>query len=428
MSFSRIFVDNSTSWVEDMTMEQYRALKKVLVYTPEARPGYRSFPQPLIDKKGYFPTGLLGRALSVLKNTQVTDNRRIPRPKDKLFTLSLPFPLYPHQKAIVEASRAHRGIISSVTGSGKSAAIAALIERLQVRTLIVVPNLQLKQQLTSDFLKYFGKLDNITIENIDSRKLLHTQNYDCLIIDEAHHSAAKTYRDLNKKVWNKIFYRFYFTATPFRSQKNEQILLESVAGKVIYEFGYKDAVKSGVVVPIEAYFIEITRTKVLGKIWQQVYSELVVNHSERNVLIANLLQTLHSQKVSTLCLVKEIAHGNTLHKLTGGAFASGENEETTQLIQAFNEKKLHALIGTTGVLGEGIDTKPCEFVVIAGLGRSKNAFMQQVGRAVRKYPGKETAKVILIKDTSHKWTRNHFNEQCKILKEEYGCIPVKLVI
>ncbi len=71
-------------------------------------------------------------------------------------------------------------------------------------------------------------------------------------------------------------------------------------------------------------------------------------------------------------------------------------------------------------MGEGIDSRPCEFVVVAGLGKAKSAFMQQVGRAVRTFPLKETAKVFLFRDTSHKWCLKHFNEQVKILREEYG--------
>ena len=98
-----------------------------------------------------------------------------------------------------------------------------------------------------------------------------------------------------------------------------------------------------------------------------------------------------------------------------------------KLIDDFNRQKTHPiLIGTTGVLGEGIDTRPAEWIIIAGLGKSKNQFMQNIGRGIRVYPGKKSCKVILFKDGSHKWTLKHFKEQCMILKEVYGIVPMRL--
>ena len=109
-------------------------------------------------------------------------------------------------------------------------------------------------------------------------------------------------------------------------------------------------------------------------------------------------------------------------------FANGQVEETRYYITLFNEKELPCLIGTTGILGEGVDTKPCEYVIVAGLGKAKSAFMQQIGRGVRVYPGKESCKIVIFRDTSHKFTLRHYREQCKVLKEEFGIVPLKLEI
>jgi superfamily II DNA or RNA helicase len=286
-----------------------------------------------------------------------------------------------------------------------------------------VPNTTLKRQLTDSFLQYFGSLNNITIENIDSPKLKNAKDYDCLIIDECHHSAAKTYRSLNKHSWNKIYYRFAFTATPFRSREEEQLLYESVAGQVIYQVSYHTAVKQGYICPVEAYYYEIPKTKIQSNSWPQVYSTLVVNNSVRNRIISELLSSLNHNKVSTLCLVKEIKHGETLSEYCKLQFANGINEDSKDIIHFFNQGKLTA---TNGVVGEGVDTKPAEFIVIAGLGKSKNQFLQQVGRGLRKYPGKESCKVIIFYDPSHKWTKEHYKAQCKYLLDEYNIIPVKL--
>lgn len=323
-------------------------------------------------------------------------------------------------------AKAGKGIIVMPTGCGKSVTMALLINELQVKTLVIVPNLELKRQLKDSFTRWFGSLDNITVENIDSGSLKTHTDYGCIIIDEAHHSAAATYRKLNKTAWKGIFYRFFFTATPMRSRDEETLLMESVTGRIIYRVHYQSAVDAGYIAPLEGYFYKLPKTSVTAASWAAAYSEGVVNNEPRNRIISDLLANLDSSGVSTLCLVKEIRHGEILSELTGIPFASGINEDTKDLIRQFNNREIHCLIGTTGVLGEGIDTKPCEYVIIAGLGKSKNAFMQQVGRSFRKYPGKESAKVILFRDSSNKWFLAHFRAQVKHLLDEYGVVPVEL--
>jgi len=320
-----------------------------------------------------------------------------------------------------------RGTVSACTGFGKSILMAMLVNDLRVKTLIIVPNLELKRQLTDSFTQYFGdKMTHITIENIDSKALKTAKGYDCLIIDEAHHVAAKTYRELNKKVWSGIYYRYFFTATPFRSKDEEQLLFESIAGDVIYRIDYTKAVDMGYIVPIEAYYVDLPKIEITGNTWYQVYKQAVVDNKRRNLITSSILEQLARNDSSTLCLVKEVKHGQNLEDLSGAFFTYGGRESGPWLIKLFNENKLKVLIGTTGILGEGVDTRPCEYVVVAGLGRSKNQFMQQIGRAVRNYPGKQSAKIIIFRDASHKFTLRHFKEQVKILKDEYGVQAVKL--
>lgn len=432
----KVIINNSYSQVTDCTLEEYKALREILSYTiPPAQmyfSGHRgNGKRYLIDKKGFFPTGLLPHVKKYADTCaypykSIMDMRTYPKEGVGLFCLSLPVTPYCVQLGAVEdAVRAHRGTISAVTGLGKTVIMALLVQKLQLRTLIIVPNLELKRQLKESFLSYFGSIEGITIENIDSKELQKQGDYDVLICDEAHRVAAKTYRDLNKKYWNNIYYRYFFTATPWRTRDEENILFESIAGQVIYEITYKDAVDIGAIVPVEAYYIEIPVTKTTQYSYQEVYKELVVNNKKRNDIIYNLLDVLANERIPTLCLVKEIKHGEKFKEFY---FANGQDDDTQHFIKLFNDGKMKTLIGTVGVLGEGVDSRPAEYVVIAGLGKSRGQFMQQVGRALRRYPGKETAKIVIFLDKSHKWTRAHFNAQKKILAEEYDCKVMKLVL
>lgn len=430
-------IDNSYSRIEGLTSEQHKKLREVLSYKIDDSARYfsgsfRSSKRYLISARGDFPTGLLYLVEGYLNESDLfykeVDRRIAPKASINAFQIDLKGKVaYPEQEAAAEAANAfQRGIITAPTGCGKTLIMALIISKLKVPTLIVVPTLELKRQTKETLTIWFGSLEGIQVENIDALDPGKVETKaQLLILDEFHHSAAKTYQRLNKKAWGGIYHRIGLTATPWRTKENENILLEAILSKVIYKILYQDAVAKGYIVPVEAYYYELPKRKVKGVSWSQVYSELVVNNKERNNLIADLLESLWRSKKPTLCLVKEVLHG---HNLGTTAFAHGMNDETPQLIEWFNNKSLTSLIGTNGVLGEGIDTKPAEYIIIAGLGKSKNAFIQQIGRGLRTYPGKESCKVILFKDESHKWCKAHFAAQVKILKDEYNVIPVKLEV
>jgi len=430
----RLTVDNSYSKIEGLTPERFKALRKELSYEVDPQQafymgGHRPRSRTLLDAKGGFPTGLLRRVKAFLGDVAQTDLRTVPKETVWLdLKLGAVTPYHAQLMAALTALERERGIISMPTGTGKSLVIALLLHAHQVRTLIVVPTLELKRQLNDTLRLLFGKTVNscVTVENIDSSALDKHTGFDMLIIDEGHHAAAKTYHKLNKLAWKGIYYRYFLTATPFRNQEHEQLLFEAIAGDVIYKLGYADSVVKGYIVPVEAYYIELPKNRVTGVTWAQVYKELVTQNEMRNGVIGAILKDLNREGKAVLCLVKEVAHGNLLSELSGVPFANGADDDSRDYIRQFNSGGIKALIGTVGIIGEGVDTKPCEYVIIAGLGKAKSAFMQQVGRAVRNYQGKESAKVMLFRDASHKWTLTHFNEQVKILKDEYQVVAIKL--
>jgi superfamily II DNA or RNA helicase len=416
--------DNSYSRITGLSPAQEKALKTLLSY--EVGDHFSRFGpkrKSLLERGGLFPSGLYRRVLNSLKFevSNIVDKRIKPKPSSVDFMMP---EAYPSQIDALDAALHYgRGIISMPTGSGKSMVIRMIAGQLGLKTLVVTPNVGIKTQL-QDTLR---GLENVTVLNIDSPELKKVKGYDCIIIDEAHHSAASTYQKLNKTAWKDIYYRFFITATPFRNNDDETLLFEAIAGGVIYELSYLAAIKAGYIVPVEAYYIDIPKQKYpADRTWAQVYSDLVVNNEVRNGVIAYALAKLHDNNEKTLALVKEVKHGDILSYLSGFSFVRGYLDESRDFIHQFNSGEISTLIGTTGMIGEGIDTKPCEYVLICGLGKAKSQFMQQVGRAVRQYPGKTSAKIVIFRDTSHKFTLRHYQIQRKILIEQYGAIPIKL--
>lgn len=423
------------------------------------KPIKRSVPEilkhHLMGLRGDFPTGLLYIVEAYLhkKLIKFTEKDDRVRPElnyykwDRVIT-NRKFQPYPAQVGAAAAALEYgRGIIVGPTGVGKSVIAAEIIDAFRLKTLVVVPSLELKRQLTEGLREYFGRKEVgplykdqpkhlVTVENVDALDPdVELKGIDLVIVDEFHHSGAKTYRDLNKKSWKSIYHKIGMTATPFRSQDEERLLLESVLSQVIYRIEYKYAVEQGYIVPMEAYYIELSEKKLrcTGRDFQKVYKELIVEREDRSKTIARMAFNLEEAGISALILTKQVNHGLAIQQFIGdlGAevpFVKGENDDNREVIQAFNAREHNVMIGTNGILGEGVDTKPCEYVIIAGLGKSKNAFMQQVGRGFRKYGDKASCKIVLVYDPSHKWTIEHFEAQCKYLLEEYGIIPEKLDI
>ncbi len=432
----RLLVGNSYSQLQNLTAQQLKEVQKLTDYKLDSNAvyhsgGFRSV-RHLVDRKGCFPSGLLSKVATWMRDTGVkfgvSDGREHPGQCRGYFKSLGAVTPYPEQVEAVEACvRAEQGTVSMPTGTGKSFTMVQLVWELGLRTLIVVPSLLLKRQLQETFDANFGPTPDIVVENIDSNRLKSLTNFDVLIIDEAHKSGARTYRKLHKSAWSGIYWRFAFTAAPYRSREEENILMESVCGPVIYALDTKTAIAKGYIVPVEAYFVEVPPKATDGYSWAEVYSDLVVNNAPRNKIIQDLLMSLHTGGKSALCLVKEIAHGEALAQ-GNFAFANGQDNEASFWIKQFNDRKVNCLVATTGVAGEGVDSKPCEYVLITGLGKSKPAFMQFVGRALRRYPGKESAKVIIFLDKSHKWSKAHFAAQKKTLLDIYGVSVLRLEV
>lgn len=439
MQMVTIAYGNSYSKISGLTALQLKALRQELSYKVDFATA-RFIPNPAnrvkycIDLKGNFASGLLSKVQRFLQSSEIEywiDSRGINRDEPKrlkrAFKSTMTVIPYPDQvEALKRILGLHRGVISMPTGTGKSLVIAMLLEAQKLKTLIIVPTLELKYQLTDYLTECFTSIEGITVENIDSSALNEATDYDCLIIDECHRSAAKTYRNLNKKAWSGIRWRYSFSATPFRNDKEEQLLYEGVAGDVVYELSYEHAVNKGYIAPVEAYYYELPKVAVKGYTYAEVYSELVVHREDRNRIIAGALEGLWKTGKHCLCLVKEVAHGKILSEMTGIPFSNGADEDSRQWIETFKSGKLKCLIATEGLLGEGVDIKPCEFVILCGAGKARSALMQKIGRTIRKYPGKESGKVILFKDKSHKWLLTSFNTHARIIKEEYGVLLTKL--
>lgn len=445
-----IHIDNSICHISGLTREIYSVLRQYLSYQTKsdkyrAGRGFYTKKKYLIDKNGKFPTGLLYLVCEALDTVAIRplwyDARKKPKGVIGAFVPQRAVTPYTEQiNAAKAAQDASRGIIVAPTGSGKSVIASLIIQGLRVPTLIVVPSVELRNQLTKTLSQIFpfdtvDKLDEfpqIAVENVDALdpKVPLPEIYQCVIIDEFHHSAAKTYQNLNENCWNKVYYKFGLTATPFRSDDSEQLLLESILSQVIYKIEYETAVGNGYIRPLTGYYETLPKMPTISglKTWHAVYNSQIVNNEYRNARIVKIIHSLINDRRSVLILVKTIEHGEILKKMCtfDVPFVNGNTLDNMKIIKDFSDGIIPAIIATS-VVGEGIDTKACEFVILAGgTGKSKVSIMQNCGRALRNFQNKDSGKVITFFDPSHKWLIDHHKKFEKVLREEYNIELVEI--
>lgn len=155
----------------------------------------------------------------------------------------------PYQEESIAAWRRHdgRGQIVLPTGAGKTVVALTIAARLGLRTLVVVPTIDLLtqwRQALADRLGYplaevgiigGGKrtLRDLTVITYDSAAMPHRdlRGFGLLVVDEVHHLPARAYRAIAGKV-NAPF-RLGLSATPERSDDGH-LDLDHLIGPVVF--------------------------------------------------------------------------------------------------------------------------------------------------------------------------------------------------
>lgn len=379
-----------------------------------------------------FPTGLLPRFKSIMAelghSVNVKDQRKVPQLKSCKFVLrkSLPALRY-YQKA---ASKAFvdegRGIVVMPTGTGKTMTLAKMVWELGVPTLIITPSKAITDMMMDTMVEFFGKgkvsklttksvkVNKINVTNIQALikmdpKVLSTIN--AVFIDEFHHSAADTYREVNMKHLKNCYFRMGLTATNFRND-GADIALESVLSNVLYEYEIKQAISDGFLIKPTFYVMD----NEVGKqesTYQKDYKANIVENENRNNIIADLASELQEDGRHTIILVQRVEHGETLRDLIPGSkFIHGTEKDLIRqkTMEEFRKGKLKVIIGTS-VIGEGVDLPIADALIMAGGGKARSQIMQNIGRVLRIFKDKFEALVFDFQDSGSKWLESHSNDR-----------------
>jgi len=244
----------------------------------------------------------------------------------------------------------------------------------------------------------------------------HNYFADGVLVSNCHHIATDTAQEINKTC-KKAFYRFGFSATPYRDD-NADLLIMGLFGKRSADITASELIKKGYLVPPKIYLLNFKHDKSLRYVnYQELYKLCVTENLQRNMEIVKAAIALIEADKTVLIAVNHVEHGKNLmqifDKYTQGirvAFAHGskEQKERDKILDKLGKRKLDCVISTS-IFGEGIDIPSLDALIIAKAQKSKVDSLQLVGRVLRlnEETNKKEGIVIDIQDKNIRYLKNH---------------------
>ena len=412
-----------------------------------------------------FPTGLLPRVQELFTGIgmefTINDMRR---PVTRGTPLACKTVAWDWQQFIInDCIKDQRGIVKAPTGSGKGQMLIDLLGRLQVLpTVILVHKRDLVYQIKRDIktelgidigqlgdgiidiqpitiamvqtvanaykvkLTGFEEKDKtkITNDKVNSVKTL-IETAECLIADEVHAITAPSYYAL-QRYFKNAFYKYGFSATPYRTD-HADILLEAAFGKRIAEISCSDLIRKGFLAKPDFYLVKFKHKRAPGALnYAELYDQEVVNNENRNYVITKMATKAWQLGKKVLIIVQMRKHGELLEKMLGITIGK-ENvryvhgDTDTELRQDtltdLNSGKIRMVIATK-VYSEGVNIKTLNTLINCKAQDSAVDFVQIIGRAMRKAPGKDRVCIIDIFDEGCRWLAGHSKNRLEVLKQE----------
>jgi len=221
---------------------------------------------------------------------------------------------------------------------------------------------------------------------------LDPNQYDCVIIDEAHCYLAKSFFKGATFFTPKL--RLSLTATPYRL---DGLPLTDLASEISFEYNIDNAIKDGYLVELNGIRVKtnvnLDSVKTLGGEFNQKDLSNEVNTPARNLLIADsYLKYCKGRK--TIGFGIDIQHCLDLAEafrekgISADAVSSDEERtgDRSQKIKDFKEGKIDVLFNAN-ILTKGFDEPSVACIITAAPTKSLARYLQQVGRGTRTLPG-----------------------------------------
>ena len=352
--------------------------------------------------------------------------------------------------AVYEALRHNRKLLVSPTSSGKTI-ISYSIARYYVdkgyKVLIICPTTSLIEQAHKDFLDYGWDCDDLvhkvysgrakttdkpvmisTYQSIYDLEKSYFENFDVVIVDEAHTSKSSSIQGILHKMCD-VKYRFGLTGTT-QPEKVHIWTLEGLFGPAYKVIRTQELMERGSIAKLQIKIIILEHDKKKFETYEDEL-QYIIGNQKRNNFIKNLALDL---KGNTLILFSRVdTHGRILYDLINSSTDNerkiffvygGVDTEQREKIREITEQENDAIIvASYGVFSTGISIKNLHNLIFASPSKSKIRNLQSIGRVLRKSNTKNKAVLYDISDdisngSVKNYTLNHLIERVKIYNEE----------
>ncbi|QJY49833.1 DUF3427 domain-containing protein [Pseudonocardia broussonetiae] len=341
---------------------------------------------------------------------------------------------YPYQEQILEALAAerelhdrHRNLVVAATGTGKTVVAALDYARLRrelprARLLFVAHRKEILEQSPRTYREVladgafgetyvggerperwehvFASVQSLSAYGVDR---LPPDHFDVVVVDEFHHAEAPTYRRLLEHLAPREL--LGLTATPERTDGSD--VRSHFDGRTAFELRLWDALRADLLVPFH-YFgvadgvdldgLEWTRGSYDVTALDNVYTgndaraAKVVRETVDKVTDVRAMRALgfcvsvrHARYMADVF----VRAGIPSRAVTGETPA----EERADALRALRAHELTCLF-TVDLFNEGLDLPEVDTVLLLRPTQSATVFLQQLGRGLRRAPGKAVLTVL----------------------------------
>lgn len=282
---------------------------------------------------------------------------------------------------------------------------------------------------------YFGQMPPVVVSTVQTHcaggdgagrmSKFDPQDFGLVVIDEAHHATAGTYRRcIDWYRQNPRCKVLGVTATPDRA---DEAALGQVFESVAYEYGVLEAIQNGWLVPIEQQMVTVgsldfsgIRTTA-GDLNQGDLAEVM--ETERNLqgIAAPTVEICGDRRAiifaTTVEQAERLAEILNRYKPDKAAWLCGktDKEDRRRMLADFKAGRLQFVVNV-GVLTEGFDDAGVQVVVMARPTKSRALYAQMAGRGTR--PAEEVAGLLGDLPTAQ--------ERCAMIRS--SCKPSCLIV
>lgn len=475
------------------TLEQARGLKKyVSVMSPNARWDKRVKAKLWDGRISYFnmetqllPIGLLGKLQHFAKANnypikyafdwaEMTDDISEDEMKEaysELFKNSSYHPRDYQHMCIHAAINKRRGVIEAATGSGKSLIIYSLIRYTMESTegdiLLVVPSIQLVNQMFSDFLDYgwlkahqeVCVLHGGTVYDPSRRILISTwqsifnkspeffQRFDVVVVDECHgaNSKSNSIRSILDKCVN-AYYRIGLTGTlPVADADRYNIF--GYLGPKLANVSSDELIEKGILSKIDIYAVMARYSpeeiKQVAKMNFHEESSFIAHHPKRNSVLGYILKNINRNE-NSLVLCERLNHLASIEKYLKETMpdrkvvtihGSVDSDVRETIRKDVDGEDGTIIVATFGTMSTGVNIKKIHNVFFMSSYKSKIKVLQSIGRGLRTHEDKDRVRIWDIVDDL-RWKKRtgnigknyifeQFEERYKYYKEQKFNVVVK---